>query len=57
MPGCHTMYLKLFSAQADAIDTLKVTAERLVGTHQEVEEIIMNAPEPEITLMGPEPEE
>ena len=57
MPDYHAMYLKLFGAQADAIETLTATTDRLVRAHQEVEEMVMSAPEPDIKLLKPEPEE
>lgn len=54
MPNYHAMYLKLFSAQADAIDVLRTTTENLVRTHQEAEELLLGAPEPDARLFGQE---
>lgn len=56
MPDYHAMYLKLFSAQADAIDALQATNAKLIRAHQEVEDMLINAPESEVILMKPEPE-
>lgn len=53
MPDYHKLYLKLFSAQADAIDNLKMTTERLVQAHKEAEESVMEAPGPPISLFDP----
>lgn len=44
----HALYLKLAGVQADAIDTLKNMQERLIQAHQDAEEEILNAPEPQI---------
>lgn len=57
MPDYHAMYLKLFAAQADAIDALKMVTEHLIQAHLEVEEMLLAAPEPEIALFRPDSEE
>lgn len=48
MPDYHQMYLRLAAAQSDAIQSLIDTSNMLIEIHQEVEEMVMNAPEPNI---------
>lgn len=48
MADYHALYLKLFGVQADAISTLQATTQQLIQAHQEAEEAVMNAPEPQI---------
>ncbi|MDL2234671.1 hypothetical protein LJC07_00765 [Christensenellaceae bacterium OttesenSCG-928-L17] len=48
MVDYHALYLKLAGAQADAIDVLQDTTEKLIRVHREVEEAIMNTPELQI---------
>lgn len=48
MVDYHALYLKLAGAQADAIDVLQDTTERLIRVHREVEEAIMHASELQI---------
>ena len=56
MPDYHSMYLKLAGAQADAIDTLKATTEKLIQAHQEAEDILLEAPDPNIRGL-PQPDD
>ncbi|MDL2258570.1 hypothetical protein LJC42_05395 [Eubacteriales bacterium OttesenSCG-928-K08] len=48
MVDYHALYLKLAGVQADAIDVLQDTTEKLIRVHREVEEVIMNTPELQI---------
>ena len=47
MPDYGAMYRHLFNTQTDIIKILQ-------RAHQETEEMYMSAPDPEITLIGPE---
>ncbi len=51
MSDYHKMYLKLASAQANVIDTLKAATEMLIKAQREAENILLEAPEPEIRLL------
>lgn len=53
MPDYHSMYLKLAGAQANAIDALKVTTEKLIQAQREAEDILLEAPEPDIRILPP----
>ena len=47
----HTLYLRLFNAQTDAIQVLDSTSEMLKKVHLDVEEAIMEAPDTNITVL------
>lgn len=51
MPDYYTMYLKLFAAQADAIDGLLEITENLIKAHRQVEEMYMDDPETAIIVL------
>lgn len=53
MADYNALYLRLAGVQADAIDILKMLEDRLITAHQEAEEEIMNAPEPQIIPFHP----
>ncbi len=42
------MYRMMFNAQTDAIEDLQAVTKRLIRRHQEVEELYINASEPEL---------
>ncbi len=48
MANYPAMYRKLFNAQTDAIEDLQAVTKRLIRRHQEVEELYINASEPEL---------
>lgn len=52
MPDYATMYRKLFNAQTDTIETLQSLTNKLITQHQEVEGMYINAPEPELIVLG-----
>lgn len=53
MADYRGMVFKLLAAQADAIDGLKEITDSLISTHQQVEEMYSNAPEPDIVMLKP----
>lgn len=52
MPDYHEMYLKLASAQADAIDALNYTMKKLVAAMQEAEQILLEKQEHELLCLA-----
>ena len=57
MPDYHALYLKLFAAQADAVDSMKAITDQMIRVHQEAEEAVLSSPETKITLLAPEPDD
>ena len=51
MPDYPAMYRTLLASQADAIDGLKEIRDKLIQAHQQVEEIFISAPEPDIVVL------
>ena len=54
MADYQAMYLKLASTQADAIDSLRETTDKLVRAHRDAEEMLLSVPETPIQLVAPE---
>ncbi len=56
MADYHATHLRMFNAITDAIRTLDDTSGKLAAVQQEVENMVLNAPEDNLTVLG-RPEE
>ncbi len=56
MADYHATHLRMFNAITDAIRTLDDTSDKLAKVQQEVESMVLNAPEDNLTVLG-RPEE